>query len=318
MSAPLKRTALVTGGAGFLGPHLIQALLAAGWKVASLDNYATGPRAHLAPFRSHPDFIEIEGSITDGAFVKKTFAEVQPEIVYHLAAHHFIPFCVAHPAETIDVNVLGTQRLIDAIAAFPVRHFVLASTADVYAISEDPHAETSLIGSNNIYGISKEFCERLLALGRKKYPGCRFTAARFFNLYGPGETSPHILPDIIAGLRKGNVLRLGNIEPRRDYIYVTDVAAAMLAVADYRGSEEVFNIGTGESRSVRQLIVLLEKVLGRPITVEVDPAKLRPSERQNLRAEISRAKAELGWAPRVGYEEGLKITLQAELGVALR
>lgn len=312
MTTP-KRRALVTGGAGFLGPHLIRALLEAGWLVASLDNFSTGPRSHLEPFRDHPGFTPFEGSICDATFTADCVARFRPDAIYHLAAIHFIPYCVAHPAETIEVNVRGTQCMIDAMAAVPSCHFVLASTADVYAVADAAHAESSTIGSNNIYGISKEFCERLLALGRKKLPTARFTAARYFNLYGPGETNPHILPDIVAGLRKGNVLRLGNIEPRRDYIYVTDVAAAMLALADYTGTHETFNIGTGESRSVRQLLALIEKVLGRAITIDVDPAKLRPSERQNLQADISLARRELRWAPRVAYEDGLRLTLDAEL-----
>ena len=316
MTSP-KRRALITGGAGFLGPHLIEALLNHGWAVASMDNFSTGPRSHLDRFLRHPNFVSLEGSITDAAFVGKSFADFRPEIVYHLAAIHFIPYCVAHPAETIEVNVRGTQCLLDALVQFPARSFVLASTADVYAISDLAHSESSPIGSNNIYGIAKEFCERLLMLARKKFPGTRFTAARLFNLYGPGETNPHILPDIMAGLRQGNSLRLGNIEPRRDYVYVSDVAAAMLAVADYAGAVDTFNIGTGESRSVRQLLGLLEKVLGRQIFVEVDPAKLRPSERQNLQADISLAQRELQWSPQVSYEDGLKATLRAELSGSL-
>ncbi len=307
-----KRKALVTGGAGFLGPHLIRVLLGQGWAVASMDNFSTGRRAHIEPFLSSPDFISFDGSITNAAFVDEAMAAFRPEIIYHLAAIHFIPYCVAHPAETLEVNVMGTQRLIDAIERVPVGRFVLASTADVYAPSDEPHGETAPLGSTNIYGSTKEFCERLLALARRRFPPTRFLATRFFNIYGPGETNPHVLPDIVACLRKGNVLRLGDIEPKRDYVYVTDVADALLTLADYGGIRDVFNIATGESRSVRDLVAALERVLGSRITVETDPAKLRKAERQNLLADASLARDELGWSPKVGINNGLTRMLLEE------
>lgn len=307
-----KRRALVTGGAGFLGPHLIRALLDQGWAVASMDNYSTGPREHLAPFHANTGFVSYEGSITDATFVTRAMMEFRPEVLFHLAAIHFIPYCIAHPAETLDVNVLGTQRLIDSIDIVPLKRFVLASTADVYAPSEAPHSEIAPLGSTNIYGSSKEFCERLIALARRRFPDTRFLAARFFNIFGPGETNPHVLPDIISWLRKGHILRLGNIEPKRDYVYVTDVADALLRMADYGGSFDTYNIATGESRSVRDLVGVLEQVMGVRITVETDKAKLRPTERQNLLADTSLAVGELGWRPKLGMHDGLARTLVGE------
>jgi UDP-glucose 4-epimerase len=311
-----KRKALVTGGAGFLGPHLIKALLDQGWAVASMDNYSNGKRAHIQPFLPNPNFVSFEGSIANARFVDRAMTDFRPDVIYHLAAIHFIPYCVANPAETLEVNVIGTQRLIDAIEKAPVERFVLASTGDVYAPSDEPHKETAALGSTNIYGSSKEFCERLLALARHRFPTTRFLATRFFNIYGPGETNPHVLPDIMACLRKGNVLRLGNIEPKRDYVYVTDVADALLRLADYDGSHEVFNVATGESRSVRELILALEKVLGTRITVATDPTKLRKAERQHLNADITLIGKECGWVPKVSLEEGLAETLRMELETA--
>jgi UDP-glucose 4-epimerase len=307
-----KRRALVTGGAGFLGPHLIRKLLDEGWMVASMDNFTTGPRAHLEPFIPNPDFVSFEGDIRDARFVNETMASFKADVVYHLAAVHFIPRCVAHPTETLDINVMGTQRMLDGLGKAPAARFVLASTADVYAPGNEPHAEYSPLGSPNIYGTSKETCERLLGLARQRFTTTRFLTTRFFNIYGPGETNPHVLPDIMSCLRKGSVLRLGNIEPRRDYVYVADVADALHKLADYGGSSEVFNIATGESRSVRELVATLEKVIGSKITIETDPAKLRPVERQNLSADISLACKELGWSPKCGIEEGIAKTINTE------
>lgn len=313
-----KLRALVTGGAGFLGPHLIRKLLGEGWTVASMDNFTTGPRTHLEPFIPNPDFVSFEGDIREGRFVNETMESFKPNVIFHLAAIHFIPRCIAHPTETLDINVMGTQRLLDGLAKSPVERFVLASTADVYAPGNDLHSENSPLGSPNIYGTSKETCERLLVLARQRFAATRFLTARFFNIFGPGETNPHVLPDIMACLRKGSVLRLGNIEPRRDYVYVTDVANALLKLADYAGTKNVFNIATGESRSVRELVASLEKVLGSKITIETDPAKLRPVERQNLNADISLARRELDWSPLIGIEEGLNETIRLEAEAASR
>jgi UDP-glucose 4-epimerase len=308
-----KRKALVTGGAGFLGPHLIKDLLNQGWAVASMDNYSTGRRAHIEPFLANADFVAFEGDVRNATFVYGAMSDFQPEVVYHLAAIHFIPYCISHPAETLEVNVIGTQHLIDAIEKIPLKRFVLASTADVYAPSDEPHKETATLGSTNIYGSSKEFCERLLNLARERFPLTRFLATRFFNIYGPGETNPHVLPDIMSCLRKENVLRLGDIEPKRDYVYVSDVVDALLRLAEYDGAYDVFNIATGKSRSVRELISALERVLASPITIKTDPTKLRKAERQNLLADVALGKKELSWKPKVDLSQGLNWTLQSEL-----
>jgi UDP-glucose 4-epimerase len=305
---------LVTGGAGFLGPHLIRQLLARNWSVASLDDYSVGKKEHIEPFLDSANFLEIEGSITDAAFVKAAVARFDPEVIYHLAAIHFIPYCVAHPAETLKVNVLGTQHLLDAMEDTSVRRFVLASTADVYATANLPHGESDRLGSTNIYGISKEVCERLLDLMRRRMPERRFLAARFFNIYGPGETNPHVLPDIMGYLRKGNVLRLGDVEPKRDYVFTDDVARALVLMADYSGTHDAFNVGTGEGKSVRELVEILARVHGTPLTIETDPKKFRRAERQSLVADIRLIKAELGWEPEVDMEHGLARTLEDALG----
>jgi UDP-glucose 4-epimerase len=305
-----KRRALVTGGAGFLGPYVVKRLLDQDWTVAVLDDFSVGKESHLETFRALPEFTLFKGSITSQALVEDVVGKFQPEVIFHLAAIHFIPYCIAHPGQTIQTNILGTQNLLDSIGAASVQRFVLASTADVYVPSDSPHDEHDPLGSTNIYGITKEFCERLLALARQRFPDRRFLAARLFNIYGPGETNPHVLPDIMGHLRKGNVLRLGNIEPKRDYVFADDVAAALMRMADYEGSHNTFNVATGESRSVRELVSVLERVTGSRISIETDPAKFRKAERQNLLADVSLASTELGWRARIGLEEGLELTLR--------
>jgi len=200
--------------------------------------------------------------VTDAVLVRAVVADVRPAVVFHLAAIHFIPYCVAHPSETLLVNVVGTQLLLDALAAVPDARLVFASTADVYAPSDRPHREDDPVATTNVYGASKRFCEDLFAVARRQDPSRRIVAARFFNVFGPGETNPHVLPDILGALRGGSVLRLGDLEPRRDYVHVRDVAEALVRLAAYDGPEAVFNVGTGIGTSVRDLVDTLSEVLG--------------------------------------------------------
>jgi UDP-glucose 4-epimerase len=308
----MATSVLITGGAGFLGPHLAQGALARGWRVLAIDNFSTGRREHVAPLLAGPGFALLEGDVTDTGFLRAAVARCRPEIVYHLAALHFIPYCAAHPAETLRVNVLGTQSLIDALEGAAVRCFVLASTGDVYAVSGAPHREGDPLGSTNIYGRSKAFAEQLLELARVLRPRCRFLAARLFNLIGPGETNPHVLPDILAAFGRGGPVRLGNLDARRDYVFVPDAVDALLRMAEYAGGAPVFNVGTGISRSVRDLLEGLERVTGARIAVQADPARMRPSDRPVLAADASLARRELGWRPRFSLEEALRLTLERE------
>ncbi len=298
--------AFVTGGAGFLGHHLIAALLDAGWYVDTIDNFWNGRRQHLQPFHENSRFRLSEGDLRDAAFVSSTVRQFAPEVVFHLAALHFIPYCQANPAATIAVNVLGTQHLLDALEGSPVETMILASTADVYAPSERPHREAESMRPSNIYGLSKSACEELLRVAQHRMPRVRFFAARLFNLIGPGETNPHIIPAILENLNGGDVQKLGNLTPRRDYVFVKDAAAALMRMAAYEGAFRTFNVGTGVGNSVVDVVQAIERIVGRPLRIEVDPAKVRPIEREHLIADSTLARMELGWAPTVAFDDALR------------
>jgi UDP-glucose 4-epimerase len=304
--------ALVTGGAGFLGPYVIERLLQRGWSVLTIDNLFNGHRDHIERFAADPSFAFSEGDITDGEFLARTVGEFQPDAVFHLAALHFIPYCVAHPADALRVNVFGTQLLLDSLDNTDVRSFILASTADVYVASETPHSECDSLGTTNIYGVTKITGEQLMKLAEIRCPGVRFFSARLSNLFGPGETNPHVLPDILAGIRCGSVLRLGNLEPRRDYSYVGDVAEALVKMSTYEGKHRIFNVSTGSGTSVVDLVHTLERLIGRELRIEVDPTKVRRLERMSLVLDNSLIRRELNWTPVITLEEGLRRTLAAE------
>jgi len=304
---------LVVGGAGFVGHHLVPRLLADDHDVVVIDNLSRGSLERFGPHLGDARLGLVRGDVTDAVLVREIVAEVRPAVVFHLAAIHFIPYCDAHPSETLLVNVVGTQLVLDALALVPDARLVFASTADVYAPSAAPHREDDPITTGGVYGASKRSCEDLLAIARRRDPARRLLAARLFNVFGPGETNPHVLPDILAQVREGGALRLGNLDARRDYVHARDVADALVRLGTYDGGETVFNVGTGVGTSVRELVAALGKVLDRSLRIEQDPAKLRPVERMHLVADATRARRELGWTPRLGLHDGLRDLVTHEL-----
>lgn len=314
-------TILVTGAAGFIGVPTVRFLLDHGFDVVAFDNFATGsaralesvarrPTSSAAAHR--PELRVVRGDLTAVDDVKGVMQQAEPWGVVHLAALHFIPYCVDHPSATVAVNVLGLQYLLDAIDDQVVRRFVFASTADVYRPSWQAHHESDVAEPVNVYGSSKLFGERLLALWRRGGVRTEPVTARLFNVYGPGETNPHLIPEICRQLQRGSVLRLGNVLPRRDYVYVDDVAETLGCLLVSELVDVTVNVGTGRAWSAAELVTLASRLLGRQLTVEIDPAKLRPADRPHLQADPSLLWSQLPSLARVPLERGLRRLLVAE------
>ncbi len=301
---------LVVGGAGFIGGALIDSLLADGERVVVFDNYCTGH-----PPAPRDGLTVVEGDLRDERAVNAVIAAHRPRAAYNLAAFAYIPYCDEHPVEALQVHVLGLQILMEACrASGSVRRLIHASTAAVYAISDAPHRESDRLEGQEFYGMTKIQGEQQLALFQKS-SGISCVATRFFNVYGRGETNPHVIPEIIEQLRAGSTLRLGNITPERDLVHVTDIAHGLhLALNADLPSFEIFNVGTGVAHSVADIVAMLEQILGRTITVETDPARVRAVDRRRLLADISHIRTTLGWEPRVKLEDGLRDLVVALLG----
>ena len=298
---------LVTGGLGFIGNELVRQLRR-DRPVAILDN-----RNRVAPRIEDLHEVPVHDvDITDGAAVGSLVRQLHPERVFHLAAIHYIPECNADPARTIRVNVEGTLAVLNACAEAGVRRVVVASSGAVYADSAAPLTEAVPAAPVDIYGWSKFFAEELcgwMAHSR----GLSIVAARLFNNFGPRETNAHIIPEILSQLRRGDVLRLGNITPIRDYIHTSDTAAALMALADVdEGGFATVNIATGTGASVRDLVATLGSQLGRTLRIEFDAARLRPVDKEKQVADISLLRRMTGWGPRVTLDGGLKELLAFE------
>jgi UDP-glucose 4-epimerase len=300
---------LVTGGAGFVGVTLVRELLGRGQHVSVIDDFSVGARGRLDPVAGDVDIAAVD--IRDATAVRDAVRAVAPGTIVHLAALHFIPWCNAEPAKALAINVQGMQNVLSAAAAAGVQRVVIASTADVYPISDAPHSEDDTPAPTGVYGISK-LADELLLQSWAETTGARAVAARLFNIYGPGETNPHLLPDICAALRSSDRLSLGNLTPRRDYIFVEDVARVLADLAEREQPPAVVNVGTGTSTSVEEMVELIRGLTGRPITVAQDPAKLRPVDRPNLQARTDRLAAFAPDFQPVGLGEGLRRLLESE------
>ncbi|HSQ55562.1 MAG TPA: NAD-dependent epimerase/dehydratase family protein [Gemmata sp.] len=314
MSQP--RPWAVTGAAGFLGSHVVDHLLARGTPVLAVDDVSTGRESFIACHAGNPAFTHARQDIRDAAGLCALFENHRPAAVIHLAAIHFIPACNADPPRTVSLNVHGTQCVLSAARAAGIERFWFASTGDVYAPSDSPHHETrSPTAPFNIYGLSKLIGEQLVALEARGRPEARFVIGRLFNLYGPRETNPHILPEVLGQLRQNPdaTLRLGNLSPTRDLVPVADAARAIVATLDAApAGVTTVNIATGVAVSMQHVLDLLGEIRGKPLKIEIDPAKLRPTERVHLRADVTKLREMIGWAPHSDLRRGLAELLAAE------
>ncbi|WP_353932512.1 GDP-mannose 4,6-dehydratase [Okeanomitos corallinicola TIOX110] len=315
MNMNYSQSWVVTGAAGFLGSHVVEKLLNCGESVIGIDNFFSGSKEFIKPFLDNPNFIFYEMDIRDVNELTVLFQNHQPSIVVHLAAIHFIPAAVADPTLTVSLNVHGTQCVLTAARVAGVKNFWFASTGDVYKPSELPHQEDSIIEPFNIYGLTKLMGEQLLKLESKHQPSAKFVIGRLFNLYGVRETNPHIIPEIIQQIRQqpNKPLFLGNLWPLRDMVPVEEAASAVIeSIQKAPIGITTVNIASGVAHSMEELIEIMGKILGKPIEVKIDPAKIRSVERSHLQADVSKLKKLIGWTPHSDVYRGLKNLLMIE------
>ncbi len=298
---------LVTGGAGFVGSHVCDELSLLDHEIVVLDDLSRGNEAWL------PHGAELRrADIRNRDAVLDAFRDVRPQIVVHLAALHFIPAVDEAPRVAEEINVDGTANVV--AACYDVRPDVLvfASTAAVYPNLAEPISEQTSLAPLDLYGRTKAAGERLVA-DLAARTAIRCVAARLFNAVGPRETNPHVIPEIIAQLRGGaHELSLGSLEPRRDYIDVRDVAAAIMMLALGAGEGfAAYNVGTGRGVSVREIVAACERVLVRTVPVRTDPARVRPVDRPSLVADVAAIREAFGWSAQRTFAETLAELLDA-------
>ncbi|MBA3865088.1 MAG: GDP-mannose 4,6-dehydratase [Solirubrobacterales bacterium] len=305
---------LVTGGAGFIGSNLVDALLARGDEVTVLDDLSTGRRVNLdGALAAGAELVELD--IRDGAALAALVLEHRPETIFHLAAQIDVRKSLEDPAFDAAVNVGGTANVLEAARGADAGRVVFVSTGGaIYGEGEGqqlPLDESTAIAPLSAYGQSKFAAEGYLALYERLY-GLSTIALRLGNVYGPrqdplGEAG--VIAIFCGLLRAGKQPTIfGDGSQTRDYLYVGDVVAAALAAAGSQAGGAV-NLGTGREASVLELAEILGRLGGTDFEPEFAPA--RAGEVQRISLDAGRAEAELGWRPSTGLEDGLRLTLDS-------
>jgi UDP-glucose 4-epimerase len=295
----MGRKILVTGGAGFIGSHLVVRL--GPDRVEVIDDLSRGRRDWLPP-----ETVLHTIDIRDAAAVQRVVSGVLPIAVVHLAALHFIPEVEGAPELAWEVNVSGTRNLLQALVTNPPEVLLFASTAAVYPDRDGPMPESGPVGPIDLYGRTKAEGEQLVTRFAAE-TGTRCVMARIFNVIGRRETNPHVVPELVGQVRRRSFpVRLGNMNSRRDYTDVIDVAAALAALISAPSTAHaIFNVGSGRAVSVADLVGICERILGRRISVELDPSRQRSHDRMELIADISRLRSTLAWTPSRTLEQTL-------------
>jgi UDP-glucose 4-epimerase len=295
---------LITGGAGFIGSAVIPALQKNGFEIYVLDNLSFGNREFIDVDDDH----FILADIRDSGKVEEILTKVQPDIVVHLAAIHFIPYCNQHPFEAADINIRGTMNMLNACKMLPnLKKFLFASTAAVYPIADNALNENNELLPLDIYGLSKLTGEYLCRKFNLE-TAVPTIICRFFNAFGPNETNPHLIPEIEKQLKSGiRTIKLGNLTPKRDFIHTYDMAAAIIKLLNLDNAGfNVFNLGRGIEYSVTDIVEAFERQLKEKIVIEVDPARVRKVEREHLVADVSKLRDIAGWLPEWGIDDGIR------------
>ncbi len=296
---------LVTGGAGFIGSHIVEAYLAEGHEVAVVDNLSTGRRSNVDR-RATLYEVDIHSRELDGIFTS-----FKPEVVNHHAAQASVKVGEADPVHDLEVNGGGTARVLQLAVAHGARKVIYASSGGtVYGEPITlPVREDHPIAPRSNYGTSKYVGELYVQLAART-SGIEYTIFRYGNAYGPRQ-DPHGEAGVVAiftGLMKaGQVCTIdGDGEQKKDYLYVGDIARAnILALAS--GNGLVANIGTGQGITVNHIYRVLSAETGNTVPPRHGPP--RPGDVRNFWLDCSRAKAELAWEPRVTFEEGIRLTV---------
>lgn len=307
-------TVAVTGAGGFIGSHLVEALLGRGAHVRAMVRYNSRGSQGALEWVSQEVVSAVEvvaGDIRDAESAAELVAGC--DVVLHLGAQIAIPYSYVNPRDYFETNVLGTLNLLQAIRAGSMSHFVHTSTSEVYGNAQEfPITVSHPVRAQSPYAASKIGADQL-ALSFHRSFGLPVTVLRPFNTYGPRQSARAVIPTIIAQALKGGTIRIGSLDPRRDLTFVSDTVGGFIAAAEAdAGRGEVLQLGTGHDVSIGDLIETVQSLLGRELEVVQEERRIRPemSEVMRLVSDPSRMTELTGWRPERSLRDGLEETMR--------
>ncbi|QLE70783.1 NAD-dependent epimerase/dehydratase family protein [Streptomyces rectiverticillatus] len=316
MPASAPAPVAVTGAEGFIGSHLVEALVAAGHRVRAMVQYNS--------FSSYGWLETLPGEVMDN--VEVALGDVRDpgsvhglvtgtEAVYHLAALIAIPYSYRAPHSYVETNVTGTLNVLEAVRHLGIPRLVHTSTSETYGTAQTvPISEDHPINTQSPYAASKAGGDRLADSYHASFD-VPVVTLRPFNTFGPRQSMRAVIPTVIGQVAAGErTITLGDLRPTRDFSYVKDTVAAFLAVGTAPAADVVgrtFNSGTGEEISVGDLVSLIGKIMDTELEVRADQERIRPaaSEVMRLVCDAGRLRAATGWAPAHTLEQGLAQTV---------
>ena len=298
---------LVTGGCGFIGSEIVKQLSLAGANVTIIDNLSSGKEKYI---QGLSNVKLITADLLDDHAIESVVKD--KEYVINNAALPFIPDSYYLPKKFFDVNVNATISLaLAVIKEKKTKRFVHISSSEIYGTARYiPMDESHHTTPQSTYAVSKLAGERVVFTMHKEH-NLPAVIIRPFNSFGPNITQPYIIPEIIRQMMKGDVIKLGNLNAKRDLTYVTDTARGIILSLVKEGIVgEVINIGSQRSYSIKELVSLISEIMGKEISLEVDPLRFRPYDVDTLICDYGRATKLLGWEPEITVKEGLEKTIE--------
>src|SRR5437879_525802 len=312
MKSMAERKYLISGGAGFIGSHIAEALLKRNEEVRVFDNLATGNQSNLQALQSLPGTVEfIQGDVRDRDALKAAVKGV--EVVFHQAALASVSRSIAQPVASLETNINGTQNVLLAARDAGVRRVVYASSSSVYGNTPilPKHEEMPTLPMSP-YAVQKLTGELLCRVFTRVY-GIETVALRYFNVFGPRQDPASeyaaVIPRFLTALlQKRRPIVFGDGEQTRDFTYIENVVQAnLLASTSTDAVGEAFNIGCGERISLNRILHIVSELLG--IQVDAEYREQRPGDVRDSLADINKARELLGYTPTVNFREGLERTL---------
>jgi len=301
---------MVAGGAGFVGSAIVRELLRRGSTVVCYDNYLHGHPAYVAGLNG--PITAIHGDVRDDWALYNALRDHRVEYIIDCVGDTFVPTAYIMPERFFDINAGGTLHLLRAAKALSIKRMVYVSSTEVYGESERPKLdEETPFNPVNTYAVTKAAADRLCHTYYLEH-GVPVVIARIFNCYGPRETEPYVIPEIIAQLHRGPRLTLGNVKAERDFTFVHDTANALISVlASDLPDGDAVNVGSDTSFSVEILARKIAEIMGiDPVEIVVDPARLRRKDIGRFRCDNSKLLKYTHWKPTVRIDDGLKMTVE--------